>query len=289
MPRVASLTTYPIKGCAGVTAPVMHFVPAGAENDRVFMVVDGEGAFRNQRHHPELALLRPAVAADGARLTVEAPGLEPLDIPVVRTGPVRGVTLFGKPFGGVDQGDEAAAWVSEALGAPRRLVRVPPDHARETDGLTPGTSGYADSSAVHLLSEPSLHELNTRIADGGGAPLPMDRFRPNIVITGWPEPGTEDRILEAVIGGVRLGWTKAAGRCVVTLVDQAKGLRCGPEPLRTLAHYRRAATGGGVLFGAKFSVMTPGAIAVGDEIEVIRWASEGTGDPGRTVTAAGTV
>ncbi|MFR9727086.1 MOSC domain-containing protein [Streptomyces sp. MS19] len=280
VPRVAAVTSYPIKGCAGVTVRAAHFGPAGAPHDRAFMVTDTAGVFRSQRGDPRLALIRPRVSEDGNRLTLEAPGLDPLDIPVTAAGPVRPVSLFGKPYGGVDQGADAAAWFSEALAAPSRLVRVPPDHARVTDGLTPGTSGYADSSAVHLLSAASLDDLNVRLAASGGPPLPMDRFRPNIVVTGWPDPYTEDRVREAAVGGALLGWTKAAVRCAVTLVDQASGARSGPEPLRTLARYRRQARagtggGGGVSFGAKFSVVRPGRVAVGDEIRVTAWDDTG--------------
>src|SRR5207244_1075986 len=147
-------------------------------------------------------------------------------------------------FRGVDQGPDAADWLTTALGAPSRLVRVPPEHDRVTDGRTPGTSGYADSCAVHLLSLASLDHLNARVAARGGRPVPIDRFRANIVVDGWSAPHTEDLARALTIGHATLGYAKLAIRCAVTLVDQTTGDRAGPEPLRSLAAYRRAAAGG---------------------------------------------
>ncbi|NSC25020.1 MOSC domain-containing protein, partial [Streptomyces albus subsp. chlorinus] len=136
------------------------------------------------------------------------------------------------------------------------------------DGATPGTSRYADSSAVHLLTRTTLDDFNARLAERGSAPLPMARFRPNIVVDGWDgRPYAEDRVRRLRLGEVELGYTKLAVRCAVTLVDQRTGTKAGPEPLRTLAGYRRA-EGGGVVFGSKFSVVRPGALAVGDGVEV---------------------
>jgi uncharacterized protein YcbX len=100
----------------------------------------------------------------------------------------------------------------------------------------------------------------------------MDRFRPNVVVDGWAEPHVEDQVREVSVGGAVVAFAKLAVRCGVTLVDQRTGVRVGPEPLRTLADYRRV-TGKGVAFGAKFSVIRPGRLAVGDELVVRRWAS----------------
>lgn len=141
-----------------------------------------------------------------------------------------------------------------------------------TDGWTPGTSGYADSSPVHVLSRSSLEALNRRIEAGGGRRLRMARFRPNIVIDGWDEPHREDRIRRMSVGNAELGYAKPAIRCAVTMVDQRSGARTGPEPLRMLAAYRRTAEGG-VAFGSKFSVLRSGKLAVGDDVTVTAWGN----------------
>ncbi|MDT3400153.1 MOSC N-terminal beta barrel domain-containing protein [Streptomyces sp. B1866] len=283
MAEVAELTYYPVKGCAGTSVAEALLTPAGLTHDRAFMVVDDDGVFRSQRADPRLAVIRPDVSADGGRMTLRAPGFEPVALAVDTTGERRDVRLFANRYRGIDQGEEAAGWLSEVLGAPSRLVRVPPEHDRVTDGALPGTSGYADSCAVLVTSDSSLAELNERIARrdapaaarGGtgpaaAGPLPMTRFRPNIVVTGWPEPHTEDRARRIRLGAAELGYAKVAIRCSVTLVDQDSGAGAGPEPLRTLAAYRRAAQGG-VAFGAKFAVVRPGKLSVGDELSVTTW------------------
>ncbi|MFF4259673.1 MOSC domain-containing protein [Streptomyces sp. NPDC001663] len=270
MAHVVELTYYPIKGCAGVTTGEAFLTPAGLAHDRSFMVVSEEGVFRSQRRDPRLALIRPAIDSDGERLTLHAPHTEPLELPVDASGARRPVDLFGTAYQGIDQGDTAAEWLSDVLRARSRLVRVPPEHDRVTDGRTPGTSGYADSCALHLISRSTLDLLNRKLAERGTAPLPMNRFRPNIVIDGWLDPHTEDRVHGLRIGTTELGYAKLAIRCAVTLVEQESGGRAGPEPLRTLAGYRRAAQGG-VAFGTKLSVLRTGRVRVGDAVTATSW------------------
>jgi uncharacterized protein YcbX len=264
--RVASLLHYPIKGCAGTAVRESVLTAAGLAHDRSFMIVGADGGFRSQRREPRLAQVRPEVGGDGDLLTLHAPGME------VRTeGPRSAVDLFGLPYTGIDQGEPAAEWLTALLGLPSRLVRVPPEHDRVTGGETLGTAGYADSTALLLTSLVSLDLLHARLVEQGGEPVPMNRFRPNIVVDGWDEPHAEDQARQVTIGDALLGYAKLAVRCAVTTVDQETGSRVGPEPLRTLATYRHA-EGGGVTFGAKFAVLRPGKLSVGDEVLVERWA-----------------
>lgn len=270
MARVIELSYYPVKGCAGVSVREAELTPAGLAHDRTFMVVSEEGVYRTQRRDPRLALIRPAVSDDGGRLALHAPDAESLELRVDTSGARRPVDLFGTAYQGIDQGDTAAAWLSAVLGVGSRLVRVPPEHDRVTDGRTPGTSGYADSCALHVLSRSTLALLNGKPAARGAAPLSMNRFRPNIVIDGWDEPHTEDRAHVLRTGTAELGYAKLALRCAVTMVEQESAHRAGPEPLRTLADYRRA-TEGGVAFGTKLSVLRPGRVRLGDEVTVTVW------------------
>ncbi|MFH9066651.1 MOSC domain-containing protein [Streptomyces coeruleorubidus] len=270
MARVVELSYYPVKGCAGTSAAQAPLTPAGLAHDRSFMVVSEEGVYRTQRRDPRLAVIRPAVTADGERLTLSAPGTEDLHLRVDTTGARQEVDLFGTAYQGIDQGDTAADWLSEVLRVRSRLVRVPPEHDRVTDGMTPGTSGYADSCALHVVSRSTLELLNRKLSERGASPLPMNRFRPNIVLDGWDEPHAEDRARRIRIGDTELGYAKLAIRCAVTLVEQESGARAGPEPLRTLAGYRRASEGG-IAFGAKFAVLRPGKVSVGDEAVVTAW------------------
>ncbi|CAL9625710.1 MOSC domain-containing protein [Streptomyces albus] len=276
MTEVVELVHYPVKGCAPVTAPTARLHAAGLAHDRAFMVVTPDGVGRTQRRDPALARVRPRVHGQegaGELLSLRAPGAGELTVEVDTEGERRPVEMLGRPLRGIDQGDTAADWFTQVLGAPSRLVRVPPDNDRVTDGLTPGTCRYADSSAVLVVSRASLDALNARLAARGAEPLPMSRFRPNIVVAGWEEePHAEDRVRRLRIGPAELGYAKPAIRCAVTLVDQETGRKRGPEPLRTLAGYRRAAQGG-VAFGAKFSVLRPGTLTVGDRLQVPAWGA----------------
>jgi uncharacterized protein YcbX len=273
MATVSALTYYPVKGCAGVSVSAARFESTGIVHDRSFMLVDEEGAFLSQRNLPGLAVLRPAVAEDGTRMVV---GADDIELDVVVDGPRRPVSLFEKWFGdGVDQGDTAAKWFSAVLDRPARLVRVPPEHDRDGWGLHRGKVGFADAHAVLLIAESSLEHLNQRIEKHGAAPVPMDRFRANIVVSGWPLPHTEDRARLLSVGTVELGYSVRAVRCAVPMVAQDTGLRTGPEPIRSLAGYRREPEfGNGVSFGMRAAVLAGGRIAVGDDVVVRQWQED---------------
>lgn len=282
-PRIGRLTTYPIKGCAGTSVSEGLLTPTGMEHDRTFMVVEPDGEMRSQRTDPRLATIRPRVEA--GRLVLRAPGVDDLAVVVDLDGPRRDVRIFRQPYHGIDQGDAAAGWLSEVLEAPCRLVRVPPEHHRPAEGVTPGTIAYADSTCLHLVSRASVDLLAERIAEHGGEPVPMTRFRPNVVVDGWDEPHTEDLLRRVGLGTAVLGYGQLTIRCTVTHVDQSTGTRTGPEPLRTLARYRRAREGG-VAFGVSLSVLRPGALAVGDEVVVHEWGGSAI-RPDRSVERTG--
>jgi hypothetical protein len=191
--RVVELTYYPVKGCAGISVPDALLTCAGLMHDRSFMVIGEDGRFRSQRQDPRMATIRPEIGASGERLTLRPPRHGEVCVDVDLATPPRDVELFGACYTGVDQGDAVAGWLSAVLGTPSRLVRVPPGHQRVTDGETPGTSGYADSCPVLLTSLSALDLLTERIAEHGGEPVPMSRFRPNVVVSGWSAPHTEER------------------------------------------------------------------------------------------------
>ncbi|MDQ3989535.1 MAG: MOSC N-terminal beta barrel domain-containing protein, partial [Actinomycetota bacterium] len=228
MTRVVELHYYPVKGCAGTSVRDAVVTPAGLTHDRSFMITDKGGVFRSQRHDPRLALIHPEVAAEGERLTLRAPGAGTMCVDVELTAARRDVELFGVGYQGIDQGGAVARWLSQVLGTPSRLVRVPPEHDRVTDGETPGTSGYADSCPLLVTSRSSLDMLNERIVERGGEPVPMNRFRPNIVVGGWDEPHREDRARRINVGDAELGYAKLAIRCAVTTIDQESGTKEGP-------------------------------------------------------------
>ena len=264
--QVVELVRYLIKGCAGESLDRSAVGRTGLADDRLFMLVDADGKFVTQRTRPPLAVVRPRLA--GTRLALSAPGMDDLEFDIVYDGDRLEVLLFFWEGKAIDQGTDPAVWFSEYLGETCRLVRVLPDHERRSNGLTQGYAGFADAHALHVTSNSSLDNLNNRI--GGELPLPMNRFRPNVVISGWSEPHTEDRVRRMTAGQVEMGYEKRAIRCVVPTVDPATGRKAGHEPTKTLAGYRREPEGG-VSFGAKFAVVTPGVLAVGDEVAVTEW------------------
>jgi uncharacterized protein YcbX len=262
MATVSALTYYPIKGCAGVTVEKADVARTGLAHDRLFAVIGTDEVYLWQGAVPRLATIRGQILHAGTKLALSAPGAGDLILNVEADGPVRPAKAVEKwSGGGIDQGDEAAGWFSEVLGMPVRLVQDP-DRASRAD--------RADPTALLVTSMSSLDGLNARILERGADPVPMNRFRPNIVITGWPEPHTEDRVGRMTIGTTEIGFGKLAIRCAVTTVDQLTGKKSGPEPLRTLAGYRREPEGG-VSFGLKAAVLHPGELFVGDEVTVTEW------------------
>jgi uncharacterized protein YcbX len=270
MATVSALTYYPIKGCAGVTVDRAEVVRTGLLHDRSYLVSGPDGMLITQREVARLAVIRAQVLHDGTKLALAAPDTGDLMLDVGADGPECPVVVHEWQGTGIDQGDDAAGWLSEVLGQPVRLFRALDGWDREGSGDEPGRTLFADSTALLVTSLSSLDNLNARILERGADPVPMNRFRPNIVVTGWPEPHTEDRVRRTTIGDVEIAYGKRDIRCVVTLVDQLAGERAGPEPLRTLADYRREPEGG-VSFGMKAAVLRPGTLFVGDRVDVTDW------------------
>ncbi len=260
---VSALNFYPVKGCAGVSVERVEITPAGLAHDRRFMFVTPDGTFRSQRSTQLLATIRPTVVHDGTKLTLGGPDMPELTVDVRPDGPRVPVTLHKIwALEAVDQGDDVAGWASELLGEPVRLVRTAPDFDRQVDEHH-GQVGFADSTALHATSLASLDDLNARILERGAEPVPMARFRPNLVLAGLAPYG-EDALTTLAIGDARLRYVKPDIRCRVTMTDQVTGQMVGPEPIRTLADYRREADG--VSFGIKLAVERPGTVSVGDQV-----------------------
>ena len=260
--RVASLHVYPVKGCRGVGLSSARVAVTGlltqSVGDRQWMVVDEDGRFLTQRELPRLALVTVEVTPQGLRLC--APHMRPLDVALDSGGASREVVVWRSTVLGSDVGDAAAKWLSDWLAHDVRLVRFDSARRRECNRDFAGDSGahtmFADGYPILVANAASLVELNERLAGRGHAALPMNRFRPNIVLDGLP-PFDEDHVDTIDIAGVLLRLVKPCVRCQVTTTDQATA-RVGTEPLPTLAQFRMNETLGGVTFGVN-------AIVVGGE------------------------
>jgi uncharacterized protein YcbX len=266
--RVSGLFTYPVKSCGRLETDEAVVGATGFMLDRRWMVVGDDGEFLSQRKHPRLALVRVRVKED--RLVLDAPQMPTLDLALdFEGGPPGRVRVWQDECPAVDMGLEAARWFSEHLSRAARLVRMADDDARPLGAslAQPGDHvSFADGFPFLLISQASLDELNSRLS----LPVPMDRFRPNIVVEGC-EAHAEDGWERLRIGEVAFRVAKPCARCIVTTVDQSSGER-GREPLRTLSTYRTE--GGQVLFGQNLVHDGRGVIRVGDVVDVVNSARD---------------
>jgi hypothetical protein len=282
---VTRLAVYPIKSCAAVYLPRARLTPRGLELDREFMLVDDDDDFLSQRKVPELALIVPTLGH--GHLTLNAPGMPSIQLPLQEPPDDSRrltATLHGKTVTGQLAPDHVSAWFARFLPAHRgrgryRLLRVREDVPRHISeryriGGASNLVGFADGSAILLASDRSLAELNTHMQ----APVPMDRFRANIVIDGPQlDAYEEDHWLELDIGSLRVHVTKACDRCSIPDVDQAsaatgKAVRRALVTRRGFNAHDPANTG--VFFAQNLNhVHVPGAtVGVGDAVRVIRRA-----------------
>lgn len=267
---VASLHVYPVKGLKGVDLGASRCTSRGLEHDRRWMVVDGEGGFLTQRTHPKLATIWTDLSEE--TLEISAPGMDPVEVPLVANGAASlRVRVWNSVVEAVPASRFADGWLTEYLGMPCRLVYMPDATERFSRPEFAGEGrlvGFADAFAYLVVGQSSLDDLNARLAGKGVGALPMNRFRPNLVVSG-SEPYAEDTWSEIRVGEAVLRAAKQCGRCQVTTTDQTTGEVRGPEPLATLATYRNHAEWG-PLFGMNYVTVRPGAVRVGDPVELVR-------------------
>lgn len=259
---LSQIHVYPIKSAGGVALDSATVDRCGLRYDRRWMLVDDKGVYITQRRFPRMALIDVEVSSGS--LTIEAPAMSTLRVPVSpEAGGLIRVRIWDDLLEVVPVCKEADHWFSEFLGIPCRLVYMPddtvrlagPEYATGEDQVA-----FADRFPFLLTSEASLDDLNTRLAQS----LPMNRFRPNLVIKGC-EPYAEDEWKQISIGHIPFRVAKPCSRCAITTVEQTEGAM-GREPLHTLAKYRRF--GNEVLFGQNLIHNTPGTLRVGDPLEV---------------------
>ncbi|MFN8184052.1 MAG: MOSC domain-containing protein [Candidatus Nanopelagicales bacterium] len=264
--HLSGLFVYPIKSCAGMPVDRWELGAMGLSGDRSYMVVDDEGVYLTQREEPRLALVRPV---PGEPLTVATPAGSATPIPGARVE----VSVWDYDCAALDCGDEVAGLLSDHLGRACRLVTLSPDHDRPSDHAG-GRVGFADGYPLLITSESSLAELNARLP----APLPMNRFRPNLVVAGSPA-FDEDHWRALEVGPIPVDVVKPCARCAITRVDQATGVRGDGEPLRTLGTFRKAK--GGVMFGQNAVHRQNGVLTVGDAVRVVQPREPDAGATGR--------
>jgi uncharacterized protein YcbX len=262
---VGSLFVYPVKSCRGIAVDEAEVDRRGLRHDRRWMIVDAAGEFVTQRTEPRLALVDVVVDLQQAALKLSAPGQNTLTLDLLpREGARVCVRVWRDEVEALDAGDEATRWASTLLGAPGSIVFMPEDverALREGYGQPGDAVGFADAFPLMMTTTASLEDLNARM----DVPLPMNRFRPNIVLEGC-SPWAEDTWRRARLGKVAVRLPKGCDRCVITTIDQRTATP-GVEPLRTLSSFRKIE--GKVYFGVNAIPDGRGRIRVGDPVTVL--------------------
>lgn len=264
MIAVSSLIYYPIKACRGFEVESAEVERMGLQHDRRMMVVTTEGRFLTQREYPRLALVTPTLN-DGI-VTLSAPNYDSIQFATHASGTPYPVDIWkSKGVQAIDQGEEAAQWFSDWLGTSVRLFHIADGYKRLVNEKyavnADDHTGFADGYPILLVSEEALQDLNSRLE----VHLPMNRFRPNIVVRG-AEPFAEDTWNRICAGDVELAVVKPCARCVVTSIDKDT-LERSKEPLKTLATFRRHSLG--VIFGQNVIPVNEGRLEVGMTVEVL--------------------
>jgi uncharacterized protein YcbX len=292
--QLASIHIYPMKAARAVDLGEARVEPWGLAGDRRWMLADEDGRFISQREEPSLARVEVSTSPGstgpqstsphstsphstsprGGALAVAAPGRPGLLVAVPGPdAPQLKVTVWGSVLVAVVAGPAADAWFSAYLDRPVSLVYLDdPATRRPVDsefGRAGDTVSFADGFPLLLTTTGSLDELGTWLAADGDQPVPMTRFRPNVVVAGTA-PWAEDRWLRVRIGEVPFRVVKPCGRCVVTTIDQQTGVR-GRQPLKMLGRHRRF--GQELVFGQNLIPDRTGVIRVGDPVEVLESAS----------------
>jgi len=256
---VVDLFVYPVKSARGIAKARARLAATGFEWDRQWMLVDAKGTFLSQRTHPQLTRIVPEITDDA--LVLHASGVPALRVPLDNRGEHVPVRVWKDACVGVDQGGAAHEWVSGVVGQAVRLVRAAPDMERaanpEFAGATPAPLGFPDGYPLLVCNRASLEDLNQRLPQR----LSMERFRPNIVISGLPA-WAEDAVDTLTLGAVMLRLVKPCLRCSIPSLDPRSG-EPSTDPLPVLRKFRfdRA------LLGVKFGENAVIAQGTGCEIE----------------------
>lgn len=262
MLSVSELYVYPIKSLGGIAVTSAVVTSRGLQYDRRWMLVDKTGMFLTQRDLPQLALLQVQLEKNGLIVFHKQSIREQVFIPFSAPDPVElSVVVWNDSCLATTVSAGVDAWFSRMLQMECRLVYMPEHSIRLVDekyAIENDVTSFSDAYPMLMIGQSSLDDLNARLTE----PVPMNRFRPNIVFTGGT-PYQEDEMEAFSINGIQLFGVKPCARCVVTTIDQDTGVR-GKDPLRTLATYR--SNGNKVLFGQNLLHKGEGRISRGDNI-----------------------
>ncbi|MDN3686840.1 MOSC domain-containing protein [Cyclobacterium jeungdonense] len=261
--KISELHIYPIKSLGGIALTESQAGISGLKYDRQWMLVDRNGKFLSQRSLPQMALFQVALKNDALHIVHKKHLDKGIQIPVsADVGELKKVSIWDDELPALAIDPLADEWFSDLLHFPCSLVKMSPLHKRwlkKKYQINREYVGFADSMPFLLIGQSSLDDLNARLE----TPVPMSRFRPNMVFSGG-SPYIEDTWDRFSVGTVPFKITKPCARCIMTTVDLASGEK-GKEPLSTLAQYRKQ--GKKILFGQNGIVLEESRIAVGDVLQ----------------------
>ena len=223
--RLTGISRYPVKSCRGESLPSATVEPWGLKGDRRWMPVDDSGVTLTAREAAALVLVVPDITDEGLRLS--APGRQPIEVPRPDGSTLVEVNVWGDDFPAALAAEEASEWFREVTGHHVRLVYLDDPRRRPSDPQRshPGdVVSFADGYPLLLANQESLSALNGWIAEGPRAadgPLPMTRFRPNLVVADAPA-WAEDRWRRVQIRDTTFRSVKACDRCVMTMIDPTR-------------------------------------------------------------------
>ena len=262
--EIARLFVYPVKSCAGVELREAVLTETGLDLDRAWMVVNADGEFVSQRELPRLALIKPQLKTQ--EVVLRAPGMLALHLQIDQVEKAVQAKVWDDVVGAFDMGDIAAQWFSDFLAAPSgayapgrqkyRLVRFDPEHQRLSSlKWTAGVQApiqFADGFPVLVVGTASLDGLNRRLQAQGHAHVGIERFRPNIVLSGLEEHD-EDRLdgmfITTDTGRVSLKPVKPCPRCPIPNIDPVTATSTPAVGDMLLTYRQDARVNGAVTFG----------------------------------------
>ena len=265
---VTAINIFPVKSLGGISLGASSSTSRGLQYDRRFMVIDEHHEFLTQRDYPLMATLQASI--NGDQLTLTSPFGDDVSVPLEPPlRPTRTVKVWSSRVHAHTVSAEVDEWLTNYLGMGARLVympdsaerRVAPDYAKNGEIVS-----FADGYPLLIASEESLADLNSRIVENHGQPVPMNRFRAHLVVRGCA-PFAEETWQNFQIGSATFRGAKPCTRCQVTTTDQATGEVRGPEPLHTLAKYRDSPNG--VRFGMNLLPVKLGTVQVGDSLQLL--------------------
>lgn len=270
--QIGSLAIYPIKGVQAVPLETATIEARGLEGDRRWMIVDADDRFITQREEPRLATIKAKTAEEG--LIVELPGEMPMQVPKPEGSGRASIQIWRSVVDTALADKTVNERLSIFFGRAVRLVFMDDKACRFSSPDWAGADAqvsFADGYPILLTVTASLTALNDTICDQGGAPVSMDRFRPNVVVEdslAWDE----DSWATIQIGDLVFDLVKPCTRCIVPTIDQRTSkARLDNQPTRALTMIRRSADERvkGVLFGWNMIARTEGVIRVGEEVNVL--------------------